>query len=475
MEQENKTLEQIDLLLLLEDFLREGRRIWALALVLVALCCAGLGGYRFLSYTPRYQASASFTVKVGNPLYSSVNSYNTQTASQMAKTFPYILTSGVLQQRVKNHLDISYMPGVSAEVLANSNIFTLRVTDSDPQRAYDVLQAVMKYYPEIADFVVGPTVLYLLDESGVPGAPINSFSLKNSIVQGVLIGLALWCGIVLVLALAKSTIHSEDELRQALNFTCLGQIPAIKGRRGECPLYHTARTHQGFSEAVRLLHLRVEKQMQQQGSKVLLISSAVPGEGKTTVAVNMAVAMARKGNRVLLVDCDLRNPSVAKALKMKNEKGMAEYLEGKLAVRDMVKNTSVENLQVIVGGNTARGNQAEMLAQKQTQSLIGAARQLYDYVILDTPPCSLLADAAELAELAECAVMVVRQDYASRSQIMDGAQTLSEGRLPILGCVLNGMQRSVGSGYGYGYGFGYGYGYGYGQAYGENRNTTKKQ
>ena len=124
MEQENMKHGQIDLKILLGDWFRVARRVWAMALVLMVLCGACLAGYRYSSYRPVYQAYASFTVKVANPLHASVSTYNTQTAEQMAKTFPYILTSGVLQQRVKNHLGISYVPGITAEVMKSSNIFT---------------------------------------------------------------------------------------------------------------------------------------------------------------------------------------------------------------------------------------------------------------------------------------------------------------------------------------------------------------
>ena len=159
MEQENKNYRQIDLLALIRDCFREARRLWILGVVLAAVVSGVLCGYRYLTYSPQYQAYASFTVKVANPLFASVNAYNTETAEQMAATFPSVLATGVLQQRVRSHLGISYIPSISATVLQSSNIFTLRVTDGDPELAYRVLRAVMEYYPEIAEFVVGPTVL----------------------------------------------------------------------------------------------------------------------------------------------------------------------------------------------------------------------------------------------------------------------------------------------------------------------------
>lgn len=136
----------IDLRRLLSDGLGALRRtllpFLGLLVLLVGLLC--LREYR--SYRPMYRASATFTVNVTNPLQSEIRSYNTATAEQMAKTFPYILTSGALNERVMQELNISAMPAVSATVLSNTNIFTLAVSSGDPQLAYDVLNAVIRFY-----------------------------------------------------------------------------------------------------------------------------------------------------------------------------------------------------------------------------------------------------------------------------------------------------------------------------------------
>ena len=206
MEQEKKNKQIIDVHALLEDILREARRLRVWALVLILVCALGLCAYRYITYSPRYQATASFTVKVGNPSQAGVSAYNSETAEQMAKTFPYLLTSGVLQQKVKEQLGVSSLPSIQAEALPSSNIFTLKVTSSDPEWAYEVLRAVITYYPEVADFVVGPTELYLLNESGVPAEPYNSRDLVTPLWQGAVAGLAVWLVIVLVLAVAMIAI-----------------------------------------------------------------------------------------------------------------------------------------------------------------------------------------------------------------------------------------------------------------------------
>ena len=468
MDFEKREDQELDIIVLLEDFFQEAKRLWALCLALVVLFGAGVGLYAKTTYSPVYQASASFTVKVADPLYASVSSYNMKTADQMARTFPYILTSGVLQNRVKEELGISYMPSVSVSVMPNSSVITLTVKASDPQLAYDVLNAVITFYPEIAEFVVGSTVLGLLDESGIPTSPSNSLNVKNTVLKGAVLGGVLWCAIVLLMALSKTTIHNEDMLRKVLSFECFGQVPAVKvPSRDTCPLLHRGRKKPEFSEAVRAVRMRVERAMEQEDKKVLLVSSAIPGEGKTTVSLNLAISMAQRGKRVLVIDCDLRNPSVAKGLKLSGKTSLLDYLRGKVTIKEIIHSTDAENLFVIPAGAGSAGS-ASLLTRERGTLLLQAAKNLFDFVILDTPPCSMLADAGEVAELADAGLLVVRQNFASRDQVLDGVQRLGDADLPMIGWVFNHTERSLS--YSYGYGYGYGYVYGYGNGYGKKKN-----
>ena len=140
---------------------------------------------------------------------------------------------------------------------------------------------------------------------------------------------------------------------------------------------------------------------------------------------------------------------------MKYSFSVADYLAGKCNIRDIITPTKVTNLHIVSGG--ARGAVlTEKLSAVRSGYLIKAARNLYDCVILDTPPCGMLSDASEVAELADCGVLVVRQNYASRDQISEGVVHLADSGLDILGCVFNQSVRTLSSGYGYGYGYGYG-------------------
>lgn len=467
---ENDT-RQLDLRVLVSDLLKEAKRLFWLGVLAVVLCVAALCWRSYYFYTPTYRASATFTVYVTNPLQAEVRTYNSATAEQMAKTFPYILTSGALNDLVTRELGISAMPAVSASVHPNTNIFTLSVTSTDPQLAYDVLNAVILYYPEVAEFVVGPTVMNLLDESGVPTTPVNSRSYTSSVKKGVLLGVALWLAVSMLFVTTRTTIHDESELKRLMNLPCIGVFPLVRGYKkkaaGTYPVLTRERDNFGFADSVRLLRIRVEKELRLKNGKVLLVSSAIPGEGKTTVSMNLALSLAMKGKRTVLVDCDLRNPSAAQMLGKENASGLTQYLTGEAQATDIIHALETPGFFVVFGGKPV-ANAAELLAQKKMKEFIDQLRNIFDYIILDTPPSSILSDASEAAALADCALMVIRQNYASQDQILEGVQLITDSGLSLVGCVLNGVERKILSGsYGY-YGYGYGGKYGrYGDYYEE--------
>ena len=463
MSNENSELNiaGLDLHLFLQDLLQTLRRLWLLLAAALIVCISALCWQTYRSYRPVYKASATFTVCVTNALQSEIRSYNTATAEQMAKTFPYILTSGALSERVVQELGISAMPAVSASVLSNTNIFTLTVSSGDPQLAYDVLQSVIRNYPEVAEFVVGPTVMRLLDDSGVPQRPENARDYRQAAKRGAIAAACIWLAVSFGLTMLRSTVHNEEELRALVNLRILGVLPQVRGQRKTGYLLYRPdddrQDHPGFMEAVRLMRIRTEKQMQEQNAQVLLVSSATAGEGKTTVAANLAAALAAGGARTLLIDCDLRSPSVAESMRRKNSEGFVEYLRKNASCGQIIwQNPENRNLFCIFAGGPCR-DAAELLAKPEAKMFVDACRKPFQYIILDTPPAGLLADASEAAALADAAIVTVRQNFASKTQILEAVRSLTDSQLPILGCVIN---YASGSTFGGGY-----YSYGYGKAY----------
>lgn len=459
MSMDNMDMEypKIDLIKLLRGLIKSALRLLLPGMILVLLL-TGLSVFHSKnSYTAQYEASASFMVKVVNPLYADQQYYNNSVAEQMAKTFPHILTSGLLEEEVKKDLGISSMPAVKASVIGETNILNLKVTSTDPQLSYDVLCSVMEHYPSVAEFVVGPTKLTLMDDSGVPTRPTSSPNYIRPAVIGAFAGAVLWAGLAFLYWITHQTVNDEDELSKIVNLPCLGHLPRVRGvgkRKGSCPILSESNDKFGFNESVRLLRVRVEKLLTQDKCKVLMVTSTIPNEGKTTVAINLATALAQKGKKTLLVDCDLRNPSVGKAFGKSSDLGFTEFLNKECSLDEAFHSLETENLYAVFGGKVFE-HPEKLLSSARAAEFMEAARETFDYVILDTPPCAMMADAAEIGALADRILLTVRYDFAVRQQIQDGVQLLGDTNKAIIGTVFNMTTPQLGKGGYYSY---YGYG-----------------
>ena len=344
--------------------------------------------------------------------------------------------------------------------MENTNLFSVQVTSTSAQDACDILNGVIAVYPQVANYVVGSTELTVLVPPAVASQPYNAFQPTRTIIKGAVLGFGVGVVFLLVLAMASKTIRTREDMKKWMNVPCLGTLPTVSfkrrtGKTGGAVSILNERTGSGFQEGIRSLRIRFLREAERQGSKVFLVSSTVPGEGKTTVAVNLALTLGQNGARVILVDMDLRKPSVKKALGLTApSKGMAELLQSRESnpVEALVdlKGTRVR----VLAGDKAVENPRRQLESRKLSGLIKALREEADYVVIDTPPNGLLGDSTAMATLADGILYVVRAGKAQVPHIMDSIQLLSSSRTPLMGCVLNGVKES-GGGYGYGYGYGY--------------------
>lgn len=448
-----KEAEQIDLYGLLADYLRVLSRMW-LWVVLLAIA----GGIIFFvrdytSWSPRYTASSVFTVSITSDTQDSsgVGSfYASSTADQMEKTFPYILTSGVLSRKAAAEMGQENISGtIEASAEPDTNLFTMSVTDSDAQRAYDTLQAVIKCYPEVAEVIVGRTNLELLDESGVPAAPDNPRNSQEAMKKGAAAGAVLGLIWTLLVMLSRKTVRRKNDIPRYINVKCLGEIPQVslkKRSRKEKQVLNITdeKINSDFLEAIRLIRNKIEYSTAKNHQKVIMVTSALAGEGKSTVAVNLALSMAQNGKRVVLMDCDLRHPSDREILRIPDGDGLHEVLKGEARIQNVLMNKKKLNLGndmdfYFVPGGKAVDDGSKLLDSRQMQIIIEALKKAVDYIILDSAPIGILTDAGILAQYADSAVCIVKKDYARADTIMEGMEELADGHVHVIGGILNGV------------------------------------
>lgn len=454
--EENKQTEEglIDIVGLLTDYFRTLRRMWIWVLILAV--AGGTFSYlrSYMTWSPRYTASATFTITASQDGSDSTTGsyafYDNSTAEQMANTFPYILTSGVLSRRAAETMGREAVSGqITASSEANTNLFTMSVTDSDAGLAYETLQAVIQCYPEVSEVIIGRTNMQLLDETGIPAYPDNPRDGKGALVKGAgagaLLGL-LWAGAVTI---SRMTVKKKEDFQTRAHMKCIGEVPqvAMKKRSRESRNVLNIlneKTDPAFEEAMQLVRGKVEYSAWRHHSKIILVTSALAGEGKSTLAVNLALAFSKSGKRAALIDCDLRHPSDRKILGLEDGSGLYEVLTreaklGEVLLTGKDMEMDEEFKFCFLPGGKATEDGSRLLGSERMQKVIEAVQEKVDYVILDSAPAGLLTDAGVLAQYADSAIFVIKRDFASTTHIMEGLEELSESRVHLIGGILNGV------------------------------------
>jgi len=243
----------------------------------------------------------------------------------------------------------------------------------------------------------------LVDRAEVPGTPFAP-NHRRDWVYAIALGLALGLSIAFGIDYLDDTVKTPDDITRRLRLKFLGLVPIVGGERH--PLISGPVPHD-FGEAYRAIRTSLAAQFPHEGPRVVAVASSQPLEGKTTTAVNIAMALAVGGARVLLIDADMRRPSVHKALRMTNDRGLSQLLAGQARMREVVQRTHDPNLLTITAGRTP-ANPSELLASDRMRALLsGLETGPFDWVIIDTPPVLAVTDAVILAPLVGAMVFVI--------------------------------------------------------------------
>lgn len=475
---------EIDLGLLFAGMWKNIRRFWWLALLLTVAGAAGVTVYQRVFHQPMYECSATFTVATGNSENGSYSFYyNSSTADQMSLTFPYILESSFFQSALMEELGTDTLNGeISSETITDSNVVTMRVESPDPEDARAILEAALAIYPETARFVLGDIQFNMLDGPETPAAPFNQMSVRRCLLLGGAGGAAVSLLIFLLMSLFWKAVCSPEDMKKITSLRCLAFIPHVRFKaRKKLDDTRLSLLNEklpfGYRESIRSLQKRVVKNLEHMDGKILMVTSSTAGEGKTTVAVNLAQMLAADGSRVLLIDGDLRKHGSAGLLGVSGKyslKDVAGMDTKKVKAGELLERIPGSTMWLL-GNNEVVKQPAPVLSSRMVKLFIKEMRRKMDYVIIDSPPCTMFQDAGILADHADAVLYVVKYDELPLQKIQEGLSFLGSQRTPFTGYVFNNFPEGPGeygySRYGYGrYGYGkYGYGrYGYGK-YGYGR------
>lgn len=469
----------VDIKVLLSDIWRGTVKFGWIAVALAVL----FGGFQFyrsyVRFSPEYAVSATFTVQTENKVLSGENGvsaysfyYNRNTADQLASVFPHIISNPILRAKVCEELKVSKMPAtVTASCIPDTNMITLVSVGSDPQLTYDTLRSVIKNYSSVADYIIGRTKLVIISDAELPTAPSNSLAWRSAVLRAALIGATIGVGWILLYAILRKTIRTKEDIRNILNQNCVGVLPQVvfkKYRRkiNTDIILTNPLIGNDFLESLRLLRSSVRKCLKE-NDKVIIVTSTAPDEGKSVVTVNLASIFAKNENKILVVDCDLRDSGVSVLVKDNSEK-MILRKENELYTVSHIESLGFDLLRFKEGDKNING----IIRTSELKNLFTELKEEYDIILVDTPPCGVISDATIVAGASDAVIYVIRQDAVMQNTIREGISAMLETETKFLGCILNGATGGLG---GYGNYYKYGgynkyYRYGYSKKYGYGKS-----
>lgn len=443
----------------LREYLRILRRNW---LVVAAATLIGLltGGAVSVLAKPTYTADTQLFVAIQNS--GSVQELQQGNTFTQARVQSYVktVTTPIVLQPVIDDLGLETTADeLSGRVKATSDLNTVLITisavDTSPVRAAAIAQGTASSLVRAVDTLEkprtegsSPVSLSIIAPASAPETP-SSPNTRLNLILGLILGLAAGIAGALVRSNLDNRIRSEEDLRKVTDLPLLGGITyepdAVKK-----PLLSQAATQSPRAESFRQLRTNLQFANVSGRAKSLLITSSLPGEGKSTTAINLAIALAQAGQTVCLVDADLRRPMVDEYLGLERNAGLTTALVGSADVNDLLQPWGDDALYVLTSGQIPP-NPSELLGSEEMQSLLRRLEHAFDAVIVDAPPLLPVTDSAVLAQHVGGVVIVVGSQKAKHQDLERSLVALELVDSNVLGVIMNRLPAKGPDAYSYGY------------------------
>lgn len=443
------------------------RRIWLVGIVSVlSAILVFTGVYLFVS--PKYQSYTVFYVnnstKVGD---SSGIEYGDLSASKrLVESYQIILLTRQTLEEIIDYsgLEMDYLElrkMISAKSMNGTEIIRVIVTAEDPEEAFALAKAIEYVLPnQISAMVEGSSAKVV--DAAVKSTTRTGPDYSMGATVGFVVGALLTIGVIILRTLVDNRIRTEEDITRNCPHPVLAAVPnmnaASKGgyygygqdkKRGSERVGGMKRQQELFgpnisfaaAEAYKLLRTKILfSYADVQRCRVIGISSALAGEGKSLSAVNLAYSLSEIGKKVLLIDCDLRRPSVAAKLNIQREPGLSNYLTDQNALTDIIMPCGIpneENAFYVMPAGPTPPNPVELLSSSRMRQMLNMLRKEYDYVLLDFPPVGEVSDALSFSKQTDGMLLVARQNYCDRKIFRNVIKQFHYMEARILGVVYN--------------------------------------
>ena len=427
---------------------------------LIILCSAILGGilgwiFNKWVFEPVYESTKTVFAWESNEseiknIAAKVQDIDANT--RLVNDYKEIITSRKVQKAVsalvkEKFPDGKYTYKVNSDLQRNTRIIRITAYCSNPAVAQFVADTTADVFIKTVQEIMNLKNIKIIDVAELPEAPVKP-RLPINIMVGLMLGLLVAVAITSARELLDWTIKIPEEIPDRLNKNVIGTIPEGTASRNKTDTNHnqdnvsrtfvTENKHSAVAEAFKMLRTNIEFSIPgKKKSKVIMFTSSLPGEGKTTVVSNLALSMCESGKKVMLIDCDLRKPFTHKFFKVDNSNGVVSVIVGKASIQEVVhKNVWNSGLDLISSGPIPP-NPTELLMADAYKQLLSELSQHYDYVFIDTPPTLNMADTAIIGSLVDATMLIITAGKTRIEIIKRCIRQLHQTNIEVSGILLN--------------------------------------
>ncbi len=438
----------------LSGFLQVVRERWKLVLASFLLGL-GLAGILTWTATPTYASTVVMFVSAQQPVDTTGAYQGSLMSQQRVKSYAQLLSGGRLREEVAARTGRPVPPGaITATTKPDTVLLTATATDPSPHRAKALADAVGAAFPplvagleKLADGKAPAVAVRVVEPANLPTTPVSPVPWAN-LAMGALLGLIAGVAAAVVRNAMDNTVKSVPVMEELTGVPSLGTI-TYSAESASRPLIVHEPAGAPRAEAYRQIRTNLQFVDVDHPPRVVALTSSLPAEGKTTTVCNLAIALARAGKRVAVVDADLRRPRIAELLGLQGVAGLTTVLIGQARLDQVLQPWSREGIVVLASGPVPP-NPSELLASRHMAEVLAELAQRFDFVLLDTPPLLPVTDAALLAGSYDGVLLVVRHGRTSRTHVRAAMAALDNVSANVLGAVLT-MTPKSGDRHRYGY------------------------
>ncbi len=439
----------IELYSLLRDILKN---IW---LVILSALIGAMGFYlvTHAAYEPRYTSTATLTVLNSGSVTASYSTYTIST--EKANVLVNVFTEPTIKECAADYLGIDSFDGtVSASVLDQTNFIELKVTADHPEKAYTLLNAVIKSHHKVSNKIFSNAGVTVISNPTVPSGPSNFISTAN---RNMVISACATLSLALIIAfsLMRNTVKKESDFDEKVESTLIGTIAHedkkmslkdVRQKKKKGLLIHSnAYISLRFTENFHKIAAKLEHRRNRSNDKVYAVTSVAENEGKSTCAANIAVSLADRGNKVMLLDLDFKKPATYKIFSEdETENGELSDLLAKKIEFDDFRFRQFKKTSLYLAVNTkANPNYRDYIEDGSIIELIEKLREEYDFIIIDTAPLSLDSSVTDIIKMVDKALLIVRTDTVRINVLNDSIEIISKISSNLAGCILNDLHMNA--------------------------------